>query len=149
MTNTQGQASRAKRSRILNSIFARTPRDTAASSERQPLESRLESTTQRQPAQSAAPAGWRDVTARLSRETMAEGICARFFTAGRTAKVSPEAEFMTAGQRLQALSAEVEPASLGQQNLSALLVTPVRGAQIGHADGTDAQQEDCVTAEAA
>jgi hypothetical protein len=80
---------------------------------------------------------------------MAEGICARFFTAGRTANVSPEAEFMTAGQRLQALSAEVEPASLGQQNLSALLVTPVRGAQIGYADGTDAQQEDCVTAEAA
>lgn len=149
MTNTQGQASRAKRSRILSSIFARTPRDTAASSERQPLESRLESTTQKQPARSAAPAGWRDVTARLSRETMAEGICARFFAGGRAAKVSPEAEFMTAGQRLQALSAETELASLGHQNLSAMLATPVRGAQVSRGDGADTQHEDCVTAEAA
>ena len=149
MTNTQGQARRAKRSRLLSSIFARTPRDTAASSERQPLESCLESTTQKQPARAIAPAGWRDVTARLSRETMAEGICARFFTAGRAANVSPEAEFMSAGQRLQALSAEAEPSDLGQQNLSALLVTPVRGAQVSRGDGADTQHEDCVTAEAA
>lgn len=149
MTNTQGQASRAKRSRILSSIFDRTPRDTGASSERQPLASHLEPTTQKRPARSASPAGWRDVTTRLSRETMAEGICARFFTAGRTANVSPEAEFMTAGQRLQALSADAEPASLGHQNLSALLVTPVRGAQVSDGDGAYTQDEDCVTAEAA
>ncbi|RIA55674.1 hypothetical protein [Dichotomicrobium thermohalophilum] len=65
---------------------------------------------------------WRDVTTRHARETLAERICARFFTRdGAASSDAPETDFATAGQRLQALSGERDIGPLGQQNLAAIL----------------------------
>jgi len=127
MTYAQGQTSRAKRSRLLGSIFARTPRDTSASSDERPELGRQTSVSSSKRSNAEVkPNGWRGVTVRHARETLAERICGRFFASSASCGITtitevPEPEFVTAGQRLQALSGHADPAPVGQQNLAAIL----------------------------
>lgn len=157
MTYSQGQDRRAKRSRILGSIFARTPRDTPASHERA-------ASVQYRPSHASTlrytqtkPAGWRDVTARLARETLAESLCSRFFARERSLAApahegAPEAGFATAGQRLQALSKDAERSNAGHQSLAAVLEASACGAGIHEAEDAEsagAPLQSLLTAEAA
>lgn len=156
MTYSQGQERRAKRSRILGSIFARTPRDTPASQDRAASVHYRPSDVSTLRYTQTKPAGWRDVTARLARETLAESLCSRFFTreenlAAAAREGKPEASFMTAGQRLQALSKDAERSNAGHQSLAAVLEA---SAGAGSREAEDAESvgaplQSLITAEAA
>lgn len=122
MTIAQGQATRANRSRILGSIFARSPRDTFASCDARAHPRHEPSCSPAHQDAHARPTGWRDVAKRHARETLAERICARFFShSAQSARATAEAGFASAGQRLQALSGEADASAVGQQNLAAIL----------------------------
>ncbi|MFP4537693.1 MAG: hypothetical protein ACLFPA_05275 [Dichotomicrobium sp.] len=102
------------------------------------------------------PAGWRDVTARLARETLAESLCSRFFAREQTPAAAhegaPEAGFATAGQRLQALSKDAERSNAGHQSLAAVLEASACGAGIHEAEDAEsagAPLQSLLTAEAA
>lgn len=152
MTYAQGQATPANRSRILGSIFARTPRDTSDFSDHRPDPRRQPSRASSRNNTHARPSNWRDVTTRQVRETLAERICARFFSRGAAAAaVSQEREFVTAGQRLQALSGAEDVAPAGQQNLAAILDATAQNARAAAAQDENgkAQRHAALTAKAA
>lgn len=153
MTYAQGQATRANRSRILGSIFSRTPRDTSASSDNRPDLRRQPSRTAGRNDAQTRPSNWRDVTTRHARETLAERICARFFSHGAAATSrSREPEFATAGQRLQALSGAADVAAVRQQNLAAILDATAQNARFAAAaqdENGEAQTHADLTAKAA
>lgn len=156
MTIAQGQATQANRSRILRSIFARTPRDTSASTRARPEMGNEPSTTSSSAEKHAPVTGWRGVATRHARETLAERICARFFTRSvQAAAASPTetqpAEFTTAGQRLQTLSSDADTANVGPQNLAAILDASTRsGAAVVNDEGdAKARAEAGLTAKAA
>jgi len=132
MTYAQARTHRANRSRILGSIFARTPRDTFASSEEHQFPRQEPSASPTQSETTGHRAGWREVASRNARETMAERLCARFFAHGGQRGASkradgPDGDFASPGQHLQALSGYAENASVGQQNLAAILEASTRG----------------------
>ncbi len=156
MTIAQGQATQANRSRILRSIFARTPRDTSASTHARPDMGDEPSTTSPRRERHAHPTGWRDVATRHARETLAERVCARFFTRGvQTAAALPKgtqpAEFATAGQRLQMLSRDTDAASVGHQNLAAILAASAQssGSDVNSDDNGKPRADAGLTAKAA
>lgn len=153
MTDAQGQTAGAKRSRILGSIFARTPRDTSASSDPRFNFTGDQSIPKLKDPQQ--PPGWRDVTARLARETLAESICRRFFVpaeARAAGTVVPEGSLITAGQRLEALSTQGESAPGNQNNVAALAKAsahPASGKRTGTSESAGARLRSQLTAKAA
>jgi len=131
MTNAQGQTIRANRSRILTSIFARNPRDTSASATAQACTRSQPSRVSEHNEARSKPANWRDVATRHSRESLAERLCARFFIreAQRTkAAQAHEAEFPTAGQRLQSLSQDADAPAADPHSQALILDGPARSA---------------------
>jgi len=136
MTNTQGHGRRAKRSRILGSIFARAPHEApAASQDRADRPCHAPNLPKRATTQSPA-AGWRDVAARAARETLADRLCARFFAGRQTqAALASQTEFVSAGQRLQSLCSHAGEADIGHQNVAALLEARARPS------GAEAEQD--------
>lgn len=157
MTYSQGQERRAKRSRILGSIFARTPRDTPVSQGRAASVQHRPSNVSTLKYTQTTPVGWRDVTARIARETLAESLCSRFFTreqnfAAAVHEGTPEAGFMTAGQRLQALSKDAERSDAGHHGLAAVLEASSCSAgshEVQDAERAGASLQSLLTAEAA
>jgi hypothetical protein len=145
MTYAQARTHRANRSRILGSIFARTPRDTSASSEERQDPRQEKSASPIQSETTGHRAGWRDVASRNARETMAERLCARFFAHGGQRGASKlaegtDADFASAGQHLQALSGDTENASVGQQNLAAILEASTRGGGVNTGAADDSHE---------
>jgi hypothetical protein len=131
MTNAHGHSIKANRSRLLTSIFARNPRDTSASATAHfCTRSQPTSVSERTEAR-ATPTGWRDVATRHTRESLAERLCARFFT--REAKATSalqahEADFPTAGQRLQSLSQDADAPVADPASHALILDGPARSA---------------------
>jgi hypothetical protein len=154
MTYAQGQTTRPRRSRILGSIFARTPRDIHASPDEQSDLQRQPSTSPNRTGARAQPAGWRGITTRHARETLAERICGRFFARSDASDASskPQAGFVSAGQHLQALGESSSITPVEARNLAAILDAAAQTPQAyeGQARlGGDAMFEAGLTAKAA
>ncbi len=126
MTHTQGQHGRQRRrSRLLGSIFSQAPDSAHANTTPRSGKPAREDASCQPPKSPVKLRSWRDVTARLARETLAERICTRFFTQPaeqRAVKtdVSAEVEFVSAGQQLQSLSQDGAHVEAENQCLAAI-----------------------------
>jgi len=139
MTNAQSQANPARRSRILTSIFARTPRDMIRigqndSGTRHRAAASAHLNTRRPQAET-----WREVANGAARQSLAEKLCTWFFGAADAdgpalGESAVAREFMTAGQCLESLSAGAAQACTGDGQYAGRLGTSVTQAGLHDRD---------------